>query len=31
MIVIDSANKHGDSWTAAFYPQQTSVTFVREN
>lgn len=28
MIVIDSGNKHGDSWIATYYPKQMLTTFV---
>jgi hypothetical protein len=30
MIVVDSGNKHGDSWKAIFHPRQSILHFVRE-
>jgi hypothetical protein len=31
MVVIDSGNKHGDSWKAVFYPDLKALTFLRES
>jgi len=31
MIVIDSGNRHGDSWKAIFHPKQLILNFIRED
>lgn len=31
MLIIDSGNKHGDSWIATYYPKQMMTTFIEQN